>query len=225
VDVGGESSRPGAERIPAAEECERILPVIRALARQSDVTLSVDTTRAAVAEQALQAGARVVNDISALHFDDAMAAVVADHGAGLVVMHMQGTPKSMQQAPVYHDILGEVLLHLRQALGRAVDRGITQEQVVLDPGIGFGKGLDHNLTLLRHAGSLRALGRPVLVGTSRKAFVGQITRRPVEKRLAGSLASLAAAVASGAALVRVHDVAETVDCLRTLQAIREGECA
>ncbi len=225
VDVGGESTRPGAARVPAAEESERVLPVIRALARQSDVTLSVDTSRAAVAAQALEAGARVVNDISALGFDDAMAEVVAESRAGLVMMHMQGTPQSMQQAPAYHDVLAEVLAHLREALDRALDAGITPEQVVLDPGIGFGKGLEHNLTLLRHAGSLRALGRPVLVGTSRKTFVGQITGRPVERRLAGSLGSLAAAVTSGAALVRVHDVAETVDCLRTLQAIRGGECA
>ncbi len=224
VDVGGESTRPGAARVPAAEEGERVLPVIRALARQSDVTLSVDTSRAAVAAQALQAGARVVNDISALGFDDAMADVVAESGAGLVMMHMQGTPQSMQQAPAYHDVLAEVLSHLREALDRAVDAGVTPEQVVLDPGIGFGKGLEHNLTLLRHAGSLRALGRPVLVGTSRKTFVGQITGRPVERRLAGSLGSLAAAVTAGAALVRVHDVAETVDCLSTLQAIRRGEC-
>jgi len=225
VDVGGESTRPGAARIPMAEECERVLPVIRALARQSDVTLSVDTSRAAVAAEALQAGARVVNDISALGFDEDMAGVVAESGAGLVLMHMQGTPESMQQAPVYQDILGEVLSHLREALDHAVDKGITPEQVVLDPGIGFGKGLEHNLTLLRHAGSLRCSGRPVLVGTSRKTFLGRLTRRPVEQRLAGSLASLAAAVGSGATLVRVHDVPETVDCLRTLQAIRQGECA
>ncbi len=224
VDVGGESTRPGAARVSAAEESERVLPVIRALARQSDVTLSVDTSRAAVAAQALEAGARVVNDISALGFDDAMADVVAESRAGLVMMHMQGAPPSMQQAPAYHDVLAEVLAHLREALDRALGAGITPEQVVLDPGIGFGKGLEHNLTLLRHAGSLRALGRPVLVGTSRKAFVGQITGRPVEQRLAGSLGSLAAAVTSGAALVRVHDVAETVDCLSTLQAIRGGEC-
>jgi dihydropteroate synthase len=130
----------------------------------------------------------------------------------------------MQQAPVYHDVLAQVLRHLREALDRAVDAGITPQQLVVDPGIGFGKGLEHNLALLRHAGSLRALGRPVLVGTSRKTFLGQITGRPVERRLAGSLGSLAAAVTSGAALVRVHDVAETVDCLNTLQAIRQGEC-
>jgi dihydropteroate synthase len=225
VDVGGESTRPGAQRISREGGRERVVPVIRALARQSDVAVSVDTSRAAVAEQALEAGARVINDISALRFDPEMPGLASRSGAGLVLMHMQGTPQSMQQAPSYADVVEEVLAFLKDALARAVHAGISAEQVVLDPGIGFGKCLEHNLSLLRHINRLCSLGRPVLVGASRKSFVGEITGRPVDRRLAGSLAAAAAAVGSGAQVVRVHDVAETVDTLRVLQAIRDGEGA
>jgi dihydropteroate synthase len=222
LDIGGESTRPGARRVGALEEQERILPVIRGLSRQADVTLSVDTSRAEVARAALDVGARVINDISALKFDPAMAPLAAGNGAGLILMHMQGSPESMQRAPSYRDVVGEVAGFLREAMGRAVRDGVAPAQIVVDPGIGFGKRLEHNLALLRHAGSLRALGRPVLVGASRKSLLGEITGRPVAERLASSAAAAAAAVAAGASLVRVHDVAETVDTVRVLDAVRWG---
>jgi dihydropteroate synthase len=222
LDVGGESTRPGARRIPALEEQERVLPVIRGLARQADVTLSVDTTRAEVARAALDVGARVINDISALAYDPAMAPLAAGTGAGLVLMHMQGSPESMQREPSYDDVVEEVLAFLRGAMERAAGSGVEPEQIVVDPGIGFGKRLEHNLALLRHIGSLHALGRPVLVGASRKSMLGEITGRPVDERLAASTAAAAAAVAAGASLVRVHDVAETVDTVRVLDAVRWG---
>jgi dihydropteroate synthase len=221
LDVGGESTRPGAVRISPQEELERILPVVRGLARRSETTVSVDTSRAVVAEPALDAGARVINDISALRFDADLGPLVAASGAGLVLMHMQGTPGTMQEAPHYDDVVREVAAELSGAIRRATSRGIDPEQIVIDPGIGFGKTLTHNLTLLHHLTELRALGRPVLVGASRKRFLGEITGREVQDRLAGSLAAAVAAAAAGASLVRVHDAAETVDAMRVLAAIRK----
>ncbi len=222
LDVGGESTRPGAARVSIEEECERVLPVIRGLSRQCDVSISIDTSRAAVAREAIQAGARIVNDISGLNFDTEMAAVVAQDHAGLVVMHMQGTPGTMQEAPVYEDIVGEVLMSLRRSLETAEQGGIRPEQVAVDPGIGFGKRLEHNLVLLARLGSFRALGRPILVGVSRKSFLGELTGEPVERRLAASLGAAIGAVERGASIVRVHDAAETVEAIQAYQAVRSG---
>jgi dihydropteroate synthase len=222
IDVGGESTRPGAERVPEEVERERVVPVVRALARRTDVPVSIDTTRAAVAEAAIEAGARVVNDVSGLAFDPALAEVAARSGAGLILMHMRGRPAEMQDEPRYDDLLAEVIGALRRSLEAALAAGVAADQVALDPGIGFGKRLPHNLALLRHLGALRALGRPLVVGASRKSFLGELTGRPAGERLAGSLAAAAAAIRAGAAVVRVHDVAETVDAVRVADAVRGG---
>lgn len=222
LDIGGESTRPGARRVSAEEELERILPVIRGLRERTQVPLSVDTTKAAVAREALQAGAVLVNDISGLHFDPELPRVVAEAGAACCLMHVQGTPETMQQAPAYADVVEEVLTWLEQGVERAVAAGVPRERLLVDPGIGFGKTLGHNLFLLRRLGELRLLGLPVLVGTSRKSFLGRLTGdKPASERLAATLGSVAAVAASGEAdLVRVHDVAEVKDALAVADAVR-----
>jgi dihydropteroate synthase len=221
LDVGGESSRPGSQPIPLEEELNRVLPVVRGLLAGTDVPISIDTTKPEVADQALSAGAHAVNDITALQ-SEAMAEVVRKHGAGLVLMHAQGTPATMQQNPHYDDVVREVLEFLEARLQRARDLGIAGSQVVLDPGIGFGKTLEHNLLLLGNLSRLRRAGRPVLLGVSRKGFLGQLLGRAVGERLAGSLACAFAALADDSAqILRVHDVAATRDAVRTWLAIRE----
>ena len=221
VDVGGESTRPGAAPVSAAEELERVAPVVRELRRRIDVPISIDTYKEEVARGALAAGADMVNDVSALRFDPAMAGLVAREGVPVVLMHMKGRPRTMQIAPRYRDVVGEVAAFLRERVAFAEGSGIAAERIVVDPGIGFGKDLDHNLTLLRSLGTLASLGRPVLVGLSRKAFLGRLqeTAGP-ESRLAGSLAGASAAVLAGAHMVRVHDVLETCRAVRVADAIR-----
>lgn len=207
VDVGGESSRPGAQPVPQAEECRRVVPVVRALAPH--VRVSVDTAKASVAEAAVDAGATLVNDISA-----SLWPVAASAGVGWVAMHMQGTPRTMQRDPCYGDVVAEVGQFLLDRARRAVDAGVGE--VWVDPGIGFGKTVDQNLSLLRHLSQLTATGFPVLVGTSRKSFLGHVapggdgTPAPVEDRLAGSLSTATWAMVAGAAMVRAHDVRATV---------------
>ena len=222
LDVGGESTRPGSQPVGEVEELERVLPVVRGLAQRTEAAISVDTTRARVAAQCLDAGARVINDVSALRFDPELGGVVAQAGAGLVLMHMRGTPETMQQNPTYDDLLGDILAALREGMARAASSGVGAEQVVVDPGIGFGKRLEHNLAVLRGLGALRELGRPILVGASRKSFLGSLLGRSVQERLAGSLGAAVAALASGASILRVHDVAETCDLVRVLEAVRCG---
>ena len=221
VDVGGESTRPGAAPVSAAEELERVAPVIRKLRRRVDVPISIDTYKEEVARGALAAGADMVNDVSALRFDPAMAGLVAREGVPVVLMHMKGRPRTMQIAPRYRDVVGEVAAFLRERVAFAVGSGVSAERIVVDPGIGFGKDLDHNLALLRSLGALASLGRPVLVGLSRKAFLGRLqeTAGP-ESRLAGSLAGASAAVLAGVHMVRVHDVLETCRAVRVADAIR-----
>jgi len=225
IDVGGESTRPGALAVPVEEEMQRVVPVVAELAAQRSVVISVDTTKAAVAAAALGAGARVVNDISALRFDAELAAVVREHGAGVVLMHMQGTPGTMQANPQYGDVVGEVREFLAERIEWAVAQGIGREQIAVDPGIGFGKTAEHNLELLARLAELTTLGCPVLVGASRKSFIGKITGRAVEGRLAGSVAVATWSVAQGARILRVHDVAETVDAVRLTEAFRAGGLA
>lgn len=222
LDVGGESSRPGAVPVDPAEEEARVVPVIRALRAGSGVPISVDTRRASVARAALEAGADIVNDISALG-DRAMAAVVRASGAGLVLMHMRGEPATMQAAPAYEDVVSEVSAFLSRRLEAAGAAGIPPGAVVLDPGIGFGKTLDHNLALLAGLGRIAAAGRPVLVGVSRKSVVGALTGRAVGERLAGSLALAAYLALRGAAVLRVHDVKETLDAVRIVDRMRNEE--
>ncbi len=219
IDIGAESSRPGAEPVPEAEELRRLVPVVREVCRRVAVPVSVDTTKAAVARQALDAGAAIINDISALQADPAMAAEVAGAGAGLVLMHRQGTPKTMQQAPRYGDVVAEVREFLRERMQVAGRAGIAADHILLDPGIGFGKNLSHNLALLARLDELRPLGRPILVGVSRKSFIGEALDRKAGDRLMGTAAAVAVAVLRGAGMVRVHDVRAMKDVVRMVDAI------
>jgi dihydropteroate synthase len=218
VDLGAESTRPGAAPVPPEEQWRRLEPVIVPLAAERSACLSVDTSSAWVAERALDAGARVVNDVTALG-DPRMGGVVAARGAGLVLMHMQGTPATMQQAPRYDDVVGEVSAMLGERLARARAAGVADACLAIDPGIGFGKTLEHNLALLARLDALAAHGRPIVVGASRKGFLGALTGRPVDERLEAGLAAHAIAVFAGAHVVRTHDVAATVSALRVAEAL------
>jgi dihydropteroate synthase len=219
IDVGGQSSRPGAVPIPAEVEQERAVPVIREIVQRYGALVSVDTYRANVAAAALDAGAVLVNDISAMRFDAQMAPLIARRGASVALMHMQGTPQTMQQAPSYRHVLDEVYHFLAERLDCALQYGIARQRIVLDPGFGFGKTVQHNLDLLHGLGHLRALGQPLLVGTSRKSFLGHVLRRQVWDRLEGTLATVLYAVLHGAGLVRVHDVAAVAQTVRLLEAL------
>ncbi|MEW5825223.1 MAG: dihydropteroate synthase [Candidatus Bipolaricaulota bacterium] len=208
LDVGGESTRPGSKSVSLQDELHSVLPAIEAIRDLCDVPLSVDTTKASVAREALKLGAVAVNDTSALSADPDMAGVVAEAGAFVVLMHRQGEPETMQRAPSYADVVGEVLAFLRQRAAFAEGHGVAAERIVVDPGIGFGKTLDHNLALLRATPRLASLGFPVLVGVSRKSFLGELLGLDVEARLEGTIAAGAVAVALGADILRVHDVKE-----------------
>lgn len=217
VDVGGESTRPGAEPVPEEEEIRRVVPVIERL-RDAGAMLSVDTTKAAVARAALAAGADLVNDVSALRFSPDMAALVAESGAICCLMHMKGEPRTMQHSPTYEDVVSEVRAFLEERLAFAVAEGVPEERVWLDPGIGFGKTLEHNLELLRRLDELTDLGRPVVVGTSRKSFLGKLTGRAEPERLPGTIATSVLAYERGASVLRVHDVREVADALKVAAA-------
>ena len=206
LDVGGESTRPGAEPVSAAAELDRVLPVVEALASGSGVPVSIDTTKRKVAEEALSAGAAIVNDVSALRFSPGIADLAAETGAGLVLMHMKGEPRTMQADPVYDDLLGEIASALEEAAGRARSAGVSAGSIVLDPGIGFGKTPGDNLRLIGRLDRLRAIGHPVLVGHSRKSFLDPEKRKNPAERLPESLAAGLLAADAGAAILRVHDV-------------------
>ncbi len=225
VDVGGESTRPGAEAVPEDEELRRVLPVVEALAADG-LIVSIDTSKASVARAAVEAGAAIVNDVSGGALDGLLLPTVAELGVPYVLMHMRGTPRTMQRNPVYADVVAEVFDFLGEGLQRCIASGIDPRQIVVDPGIGFGKTVDHNLLLLRRVRELTSLGRPVLVGTSRKSFLGRVGGGLSEQeRLEGSLATAALAVANGAAIVRAHDVRETVRVVRVAHAVATGEWA
>jgi dihydropteroate synthase len=221
LDVGGESTRPGAEPVPEGVEIERVVPVIEGL---PSVTISIDTRKAAVAEAALAAGATIVNDVSAFRHDPAMAETVARGGAGCCLMHMLGDdPRTMQDDPVYDDVVSDVKAFLEERLAFAVSEGIPEDRVWLDPGVGFGKTLEHNLELLRRLDEIVAIGRPVVVGTSRKSFLGRLTGREPKDRVAGTIATNVIALERGASIFRVHDVAPTVDALAVAAATLSGQ--
>lgn len=217
LDVGGESTRPGAEEVSVDEELARVEPVVAELAQA--VTVSIDTSKLAVAEAALDAGASIVNDVTAMRRDPEIGALCAEREAGLILMHMQGDPRTMQADPSYEDVVDEVKAFLAERLQAAIDASVAEEHIWLDPGIGFGKALDHNLELLRRLGELRELGRPLVIGTSRKSFIGKIDGSTVGDRLGGTIASSVLAVAEGADVLRVHDVAEASQALRVAGAI------
>jgi len=219
IDIGGESSRPGSNPIPAKEEKKRILPVVEVLKQKNDVLISVDTTKAEVAEAALAAGADIINDISAGRFDPRMLPVAARSGAGLILMHMKGTPRTMQIAPHYDDVLGEVKGFLKERLEAAEACGVPRENVVLDPGIGFGKKLEHNLVLLNNLDAFADLERPLLVGISRKAFIGKILKLEAPDRLEGTIAAAIVSILHGASLIRVHDLQAVKRAVAVAEAI------
>jgi dihydropteroate synthase len=220
LDIGGESTRPGSLPVSLEEELQRVVPVVEGLTAQTPVPISVDTSKAEVARAALNAGAHVINDVTAMTGDRDMPAVVRDKGAGVILMHMQGTPATMQINPTYDDVLADVARYLEERLQAAVALGIAAARVVLDPGIGFGKTREHNLRLLANLAELQRLGRPVCLGVSRKGILGSLLDRPLDQRLPGSLAVVCYAMSQKAAqIVRVHDVAETRDVVRTWEAL------
>ena len=219
LDIGGESTRPDAAPVDEAEELARVVPVIRELARRNLGPISVDTMKPAVARAALEAGAAIVNDVAANRSDDAMWRIVAEAGAGYIAMHMQGEPRTMQLQPSYTDVVAEVDAFFADRLERLAAAGVKAEQVALDPGIGFGKTLEHNLQLLGRLDALRNRKRPLLVGISRKSFIGRLTGAAVQDRLPGSLAGACWAVGLGAAIVRTHDVAATRQALQLTDAL------
>jgi dihydropteroate synthase len=219
LDVGGESTRPGSLPVPEAEELRRVVPVVGALRKRTTCLLSVDTTKAAVARAALDAGADIVNDTSAFRFDPAMPGEVARSGAGVILMHMQGTPLTMQRSPRYGDLLDEVRAFLGERIRVAEAAGIPRERVVVDPGIGFGKTFEDNLVLLRRQEFFHELGRPLLLGFSRKAFLGRLLGLPPEERLEGTIAAAVLSVERGAHILRVHDVGPVARAVRAAEAI------
>jgi dihydropteroate synthase len=218
LDVGGESTRPGAKEVSAAEELARAEPVVADLAGLGH-SVSIDTSKAVVAQAALDAGAEIVNDVTALRGDAEMAALCAGRGAGVVLMHMPGNPRTMQDDPRYGDVVDEVKAFLAERIEAAVAAGVEEKRIWVDPGIGFGKTLEHNLELLRRLGELRELGRPLVIGTSRKSFIGKIDGSGVDERIGGTIASSVLAAAEGADVLRVHDVAEVAQALRVAEAV------
>ena len=221
LDIGAESTRPGAVPVDEREECRRLIPVVAAVAKAVSVPISVDTSKAEVARAAIDAGAVMVNDVTALRGDGAMVDVVAEAGVGLVLMHMQGTPETMQKAPRYDDVVGEVAQFLTERARWAIAHGVARDRIVLDPGIGFGKTLQHNLDLLANLHAFVHLEFPVLVGPSRKGFIGQLTDQAVEARAWGTAAAVALAVEQGANILRVHDIGPMKDVVRVAVAIAQ----
>jgi len=222
LDIGGESTRPGALPIPLAEETSRVITAIRAIRERHAIPISVDTTKSEVARLALAEGADLINDISALRFDSGMAQLLREHLVPVVIMHMQGTPGNMQQNPQYQDVIGEILAFLTERIIWAMDHGIAREQIIIDPGLGFGKTIAHNLTILKHLDRFNELGCPVLVGHSRKAFIGKILDLEVSERDQATAILSGLCAMQGATIIRVHDVAATVQAVKLVAAVRSS---
>ena len=223
IDVGGESTRPGAFGIPPKEQIKRVIPVIRALAEKTKAFISIDTSSSIVAEAAINAGAVIVNDISGLRIDKNLAAVIARYNAGCVIMHIKGSPRTMQKFPRYKNLMKEIRAWLKAGIDIAIDAGISRDRIIVDPGIGFGKTVKHNLEIIKNLSCLNNLKRPVLIGPSRKSFIGKILNLPVEGRLMGTAASVSIGIACGAHIVRVHDVKEMLEVARVTDAILTGD--
>jgi len=225
LDIGGESTRPGSAPVPLEEEMRRVIPVIRRLTRAVRIPLSIDTSKAEVARQAIEAGASLVNDVTALRGDPDMARVLAASNASVILMHMQGAPRTMQRAPRYRNVIADVRAFLRDAVRRAESAGIPHGRIFIDPGLGFGKTVEHNVELLRGLDRFTALGYPVVLGPSRKSFIGALLNAEVEDRLFGTLGCVAHAAYCGIAMVRVHDVKPTADLLRMLEVVAQRAVA
>ena len=220
IDIGGESSRPGAMSVSVDEELRRVLPVIHALTSEGiEALLSIDTTKAAVAQHALEAGAHIINDITALRGDTAMARVAVEMEAGIILMHIKGTPRTMQRAPHYDNVIKEIYDTLAERIHAATQHGIAPDKVIVDPGIGFGKTTEHNLQILRHLDIFKRLDTPILIGTSRKSFIGNVLNLPIEERVEGTVATVCWAIAHGADIVRVHDVQATARAARMTDSL------
>lgn len=224
IDVGGVSTRPFSEPVPVEEEIKRVIPVIKKLSQRVSIPISIDTTRAEVANRAIEAGAVIVNDIGALRLDPALGSLVADADIPIILMHMQGTPQTMQISPHYDDVMGDIIDFLSDSINLAVSKGIRRENIIIDPGIGFGKTADHNLTIIKELERLNSLERPILIGASRKAFIGEVLeKKDPARRDIGSLAVAAVSVMNGASIVRAHDVKQSVEVVRMAEAIRKGK--
>ena len=222
LDIGGESTRPGSDPIGSEKELARVIPVIEALSKDCDVPLSIDTCKSSVAKDAVRAGCKIVNDISGLTFDSLMAETVAESGAALIVGHIRGDPKTMQEKPHYEDVMSEITGELRSQVQLAESEGVAPSRIVVDPGIGFGKRFEDNLTIIRRLGELASLGKPIIVGPSRKSFIGKVLDLPVGERLEGTASAVAIAIAKGAHIVRVHDVKEMKRVCSLADAIVKG---
>lgn len=219
IDIGGESTRPGSEPVPIEEELHRVIPVIQELNKRTQVPISIDTYKSRVAKEALDSGALMVNDISGLRVDPGMKKLVAEYRVPVVLMHIRGTPKNMQENPKYENLIEDIKGYLKDSISIAEEVGIDQEKIIIDPGIGFGKTLNDNLRILKNLREFKDLGKPVMVGVSRKSFIGKILDLPTDERLEGSLAALAVAVMNGANILRVHDVKESKRAAKLADAI------
>lgn len=222
IDVGGESTRPFSDPLPLDEELRRVIPVIKTLAQEIDIPISIDTYKSEVASESIEAGAAMVNDISALKFDPAMGQLVAGAGVPIVLMHMKGTPKNMQANPTYKDLFGEIIDFLRKAIEQAISSGIKRDVIIIDPGIGFGKSFDDNLKIIKELHKFSSLGRPLLVGVSNKSFIGHILDLPVGSRETGTMAAIAAAVMNEANIVRAHNVKAAKETVTIIEAIKSA---
>lgn len=223
IEIGGESTRPGATPVSLEEELTRVLPLLEALQGRVRLPISIDTYKNEVARQALDCGASIINDISALRFDEAIARTIAQTGAGLILMHMRGEPSTMQQMEPSEDIFAEIFADMNIALERAAQNGVEREQIIFDPGLGFGKTLEQNLAILNHLERFKSLNLPIMIGASRKSFIGRITGRAAQERIFGTAASVAAAILRGAHLLRVHDVKEMIEVARITDAIANSD--
>ncbi len=223
LDIGGESTRPGAEKISCDEELSRVIPVVEAIASRFDITISVDTTKSEVAKLGMGSGAHWINDISAGRFDNNMAQVVSETDATIILMHSRQTPKTMQENPHYSSTTHDVISELLKSVQYFINASVVKDKIVLDPGIGFAKSVSDNLMLLQSCNEFLETGYPLLIGTSRKSFIGEITGKDVSERVAGSLATISETYRQGASIFRVHDVAETVDLLKMIDAIQKGK--
>ncbi len=219
IDIGGESTRPGSESVSVEEELKRTVPLIKKISRAINVPISIDTSKHEVAARALAEGASIVNDISGLKADQKMAKVISSFGATVCVMHMKGTPKDMQDNPVYEDLMGEIISALSESIEIAISAGISPDRIIVDPGIGFGKTVKHNLIIIKRLAELKVLGKPICIGTSRKSFIGKILGRNVNERLIGTAATCALAIANGANIIRVHDIKEMKEVAKITDAV------
>lgn len=223
IDIGGESTRPGSKRLGLEEELRRVLPVIETLSKKTDIPISIDTYKSEVARRAIELGADIINDISGLHFDPELAFVAAKEKTPLILMHIRGTPETMQKDVHYDSLFSEIISYLKEGIRRAESAGVDPEQIVVDPGIGFGKTLEDNLLLIKHLSEFRVLGKPILLGTSRKSFIGKIIDTQPDQRLEGTLSSIAIGVLNGAQIIRSHDVLQAKRAIAVADAIRKAE--